>query len=137
MAAGGLAPSAATSRAAQYAGGLNLYVIIVALLAGSGGLLFGYDIGVAFFSCIGLIFTLLAGFDTYPLHKQQQQQQQPRYLFQSIAFWVQSSYNDARCCRYDIGVTGGVTSMAEFQQKFFPDVYERTQQPSEDNNPYW
>ena len=35
---------------------------------------------------------------------------------------------------YDIGVTGGVESMASFQQKFFPDVYARTESESTDTN---
>uniref|UniRef100_A0A1D1ZPI8 Major facilitator superfamily (MFS) profile domain-containing protein n=1 Tax=Auxenochlorella protothecoides TaxID=3075 RepID=A0A1D1ZPI8_AUXPR len=37
---------------------------------------------------------------------------------------------------YDIGVTGGVTAMAGFQQKFFPDVYERTVLGISDTSPY-
>ena len=28
-------------------------------------------------------------------------------------------------CRYDLGVTGGVTSMLPFLLKFFPDVYAK------------
>lgn len=34
------------------------------------------------------------------------------------------------------GVTGGVTAMAGFQQKFFPDVYERTVLGISDTSPY-
>ncbi|MCX3072607.1 sugar porter family MFS transporter, partial [Providencia stuartii] len=56
----------------------NMFVILVAILAGSGGLLFGYD----------------------------------------------------------IGVTGGVVSMPSFTQKFFPDVYERSQNPAPESSPY-
>jgi hypothetical protein len=33
-------------------------------------------------------------------------------------------------------VTGGVTAMASFQEKFFPDVYARTEAGVTDNNPY-
>ncbi|GAB4821174.1 hypothetical protein N2152v2_008220 [Parachlorella kessleri] len=81
MAGGGPVASTTTNRASQYGyarGGLNWYIFIVALTAGSGGLLFGYD----------------------------------------------------------IGVTGGVTSMPEFLQKFFPSIYDRTQQPSDSKDPY-
>ncbi|KAI7837475.1 hypothetical protein COHA_008733, partial [Chlorella ohadii] len=78
MAGGGAVASAASSRADLYTGGLNMFVILVAILAGSGGLLFGYD----------------------------------------------------------IGVTGGVVSMPSFTQKFFPDVYERSQNPAPESSPY-
>lgn len=39
---------------------------------------------------------------------------------------------------YDIGVSGGVSSMAAFQQKFFPDVYAKAQAAKEDpsTSPY-
>ncbi|KDD75412.1 sugar transporter, partial [Helicosporidium sp. ATCC 50920] len=37
---------------------------------------------------------------------------------------------------YDIGVTGGVTSMASFQEKFFPDVYEATTTNTGNTGPY-
>ncbi|KFM26855.1 H(+)/hexose cotransporter 2 [Auxenochlorella protothecoides] len=37
---------------------------------------------------------------------------------------------------YDIGVTGGVHSMASFQEKFFPEIYERTQLGVSDTSPY-
>ena len=33
-------------------------------------------------------------------------------------------------CRYDIGITGGVTAMPAFQQRFFPDVYRQTHDSS-------
>ncbi|KAJ1390009.1 Sugar/inositol transporter [Sesbania bispinosa] len=35
---------------------------------------------------------------------------------------------------YDIGISGGVTSMPSFLEKFFPDVYKRTQHPGEESN---
>ncbi|KAL6548399.1 Sugar transport protein 13 [Orobanche gracilis] len=35
---------------------------------------------------------------------------------------------------YDIGVSGGVTSMGPFLEKFFPVVYQRTQDPGLDSN---
>ncbi|KAI4378871.1 hypothetical protein MLD38_016294 [Melastoma candidum] len=35
---------------------------------------------------------------------------------------------------YDVGVSGGVTSMPHFLKKFFPVVYHRTQQPGLDSN---
>ncbi|XP_061376533.1 sugar transport protein 13-like [Gastrolobium bilobum] len=35
---------------------------------------------------------------------------------------------------YDIGISGGVTSMPSFLQKFFPDVYRRTQEHGIDSN---
>jgi sugar porter (SP) family MFS transporter len=57
---------------------LNAYVVSVALLAASGGLLFGYD----------------------------------------------------------LGVTGGVESMASFQKQFFPGVYEAEQDVSTTSSPY-
>uniref|UniRef100_A0A1D2A345 Major facilitator superfamily (MFS) profile domain-containing protein n=2 Tax=Auxenochlorella protothecoides TaxID=3075 RepID=A0A1D2A345_AUXPR len=37
---------------------------------------------------------------------------------------------------YDIGVTGGVTAMASFQEKFFPEVYARTVEGITDTSPY-
>lgn len=37
---------------------------------------------------------------------------------------------------YDLGVTGGVESMASFQKKFFPDVYERTENGHGDESRY-
>ena len=43
--AGGGAITQSSSRAHLYTGGLNAYMVFVALLAGAGGLLFGYDIG--------------------------------------------------------------------------------------------
>ena len=38
--------------------------------------------------------------------------------------------------RYDLGVTGGVESMASFQQKFFPEVYARTESGGGDDSRY-
>ena len=76
--AGGGVVSGGSTRADMYTGSLNWFVILVAIMAGSGGLLFGYD----------------------------------------------------------IGVTGGVVSMEPFQQKFFPDVYERSLNPPAQANPY-
>lgn len=35
---------------------------------------------------------------------------------------------------YDVGVSGGVTSMPDFLKKFFPVVYRRTQEPELDSN---
>uniref|UniRef100_A0A5B6Z035 Putative Major facilitator superfamily protein n=1 Tax=Davidia involucrata TaxID=16924 RepID=A0A5B6Z035_DAVIN len=35
---------------------------------------------------------------------------------------------------YDVGVSGGVTSMDDFLRKFFPVVYRRTQEPGIDSN---
>ncbi|KAL3534304.1 hypothetical protein ACH5RR_002765 [Cinchona calisaya] len=35
---------------------------------------------------------------------------------------------------YDIGISGGVTSMGPFLKKFFPKVYKRTQNPGENSN---
>ncbi|KAA8548628.1 hypothetical protein F0562_000312 [Nyssa sinensis] len=35
---------------------------------------------------------------------------------------------------YDVGVSGGVTSMDDFLRKFFPVVYRRTQETGEDSN---
>jgi MFS transporter, SP family, sugar:H+ symporter len=78
MAGGGIATAAAGERVADYHSKLNAHVILVSLIAASGGLLFGYD----------------------------------------------------------IGVTGGVESMASFQKKFFPDVYARTELGEENTNPY-
>ncbi|PSC71372.1 H(+) hexose cotransporter 2 [Micractinium conductrix] len=46
MAGGAIARSSST-RADMYKGRMNVYVMLVALLAGGGGLLSGYDIGVA------------------------------------------------------------------------------------------
>ena len=37
---------------------------------------------------------------------------------------------------YDIGVTGGVVSMSQFLQKFFPDVYFKQQAPSTAKSAY-
>ncbi|PRW33669.1 H(+) hexose cotransporter 2 [Chlorella sorokiniana] len=45
MAGGGIAIGAA-GRAAEYKGRLTMYVIFVAVIAASGGMLFGYDLGV-------------------------------------------------------------------------------------------
>ena len=75
--AGGFAVSPKVN-AADYHSKLNAHVILVSLIAASGGLLFGYD----------------------------------------------------------IGVTGGVESMASFQQKFFPEVYARTELGAQNTNPY-
>ncbi|GAB4823413.1 hypothetical protein N2152v2_010459 [Parachlorella kessleri] len=77
MAGGGPIASAGGANVADYQGRLTGYVIVVALIAASGGLLFGYD----------------------------------------------------------LGVTGGVESFPEFQQKFFPEVYEANQAAT-DNDPY-
>eukprot|EP00887_Chlorella_sp_A99_P000118 scaffold16.g118.t1 len=46
MAGGGAAPIGAAGRAEEYKGTLTWYVIFVAIVAASGGLLFGYDLGV-------------------------------------------------------------------------------------------
>lgn len=35
---------------------------------------------------------------------------------------------------YDVGVSGGVTSMPDFLEKFFPDVYGKTQDPNLNSN---
>ncbi|KAA8527583.1 hypothetical protein F0562_034702 [Nyssa sinensis] len=35
---------------------------------------------------------------------------------------------------YDVGVSGGVTSMDDFLKKFFPVVYRRTQEPGINSN---
>eukprot|EP00897_Mesotaenium_endlicherianum_P005609 jgi/Mesen1/5076/ME000252S04197 len=64
-----------SARGLQYDGRLTFYVILASIVAASGGLLFGYD----------------------------------------------------------IGVTGGVTSMDEFLDKFFPEVHAKQQSAREDN----
>ncbi|GAU14863.1 hypothetical protein TSUD_46560, partial [Trifolium subterraneum] len=35
---------------------------------------------------------------------------------------------------YDIGISGGVTSMPSFLQEFFPDIYKRTQEHVVESN---
>ncbi|CAN6726240.1 unnamed protein product [Malus baccata var. baccata] len=35
---------------------------------------------------------------------------------------------------YDVGISGGVTSMPHFQKKFFPAVYRKTQEPGLESN---
>lgn len=39
-------------------------------------------------------------------------------------------------CRFDNGITGGVTSMEPFLAKFFPDVYAHVQNPDDGSNAY-
>ncbi|KAI3425243.1 hypothetical protein D9Q98_009011 [Chlorella vulgaris] len=46
MAGGGVAPIGAGGRAAHYKGGMTGTVLFIAIVAASGGLLFGYDLGV-------------------------------------------------------------------------------------------
>ena len=41
---GGFVSSAGAGRAAEYKGGLSCYVLFTAIVASSGGLLFGYDL---------------------------------------------------------------------------------------------
>ena len=38
--------------------------------------------------------------------------------------------------QFDNGITGGVTSMPAFLQKFFPDVYHHTQNPGHGDSAY-
>lgn len=71
MAGGGFAPGAG-SRAAEYEAKMTIYVVFTCIIAASGGLMFGYD----------------------------------------------------------VGVSGGVTSMDEFLGKFFPKVLRKKQQDS-------
>lgn len=66
MAGGGFTGPAAGARAAQYEGKITFYVVMTCIIAASGGLMFGYD----------------------------------------------------------VGISGGVTSMNGFLKKFFPTVYE-------------
>lgn len=48
MAGGGFTgPPARSSRAAQYEGKITFYVIITCIIAASGGLMFGYDVGIS------------------------------------------------------------------------------------------
>ncbi|KAK1630108.1 hypothetical protein QYE76_004423 [Lolium multiflorum] len=77
MAGGSAAASAADGRRQDYPGRLTLFVFMACLVAATGGLIFGYD----------------------------------------------------------IGISGGVTSMDPFLSKFFPSVY-RKQQQADDSNQY-
>ncbi|XP_047051311.1 sugar transport protein MST6-like [Lolium rigidum] len=77
MAGGSAAGSAADGRRQDYPGRLTLFVFMACLVAATGGLIFGYD----------------------------------------------------------IGISGGVTSMDPFLSKFFPSVY-RKQQQADDSNQY-
>eukprot|EP00250_Pteridium_aquilinum_P020700 c24911_g2_i1 orf=332-1915(-) len=47
MAGGGFAAAPAGSRAAQYEGKITIYVIMTCIIAASGGLMFGYDVGIS------------------------------------------------------------------------------------------
>eukprot|EP00250_Pteridium_aquilinum_P011700 c20250_g2_i1 orf=351-1580(+) len=47
MAGGGFTAAAAGSRASQYEAKVTIYVIITCIIAASGGLMFGYDVGVS------------------------------------------------------------------------------------------
>ncbi|XP_010253802.1 PREDICTED: sugar transport protein 4 [Nelumbo nucifera] len=75
MAGGGIASHGPTK---DYAGGMTLFVLITCIVAATGGLIFGYD----------------------------------------------------------LGISGGVTSMSPFLKKFFPSVYERMNDDTDTHNQY-
>ena len=57
MAGGGFTSGPAGARASQYEAKITVYVIITCIIAASGGLMFGYDVGISGTST-----------STYPLH---------------------------------------------------------------------
>ncbi len=46
MGVGAIATSNVKERASRYKGGITSYVLVVAMLAAAGGMMFGYDDGV-------------------------------------------------------------------------------------------
>ena len=103
MAAGGVPVSASPSRADLYNGGLNWFVVLVAVMVSWEG-----------------VGTTCARAHRFITRRPRASPPTPRPPTPQAA-------SGGLLFGYDIGVTGGVTSMASFQQKFFPSVYERSQ----------
>uniref|UniRef100_A0A0D3FWJ1 Major facilitator superfamily (MFS) profile domain-containing protein n=1 Tax=Oryza barthii TaxID=65489 RepID=A0A0D3FWJ1_9ORYZ len=97
--AGGGFPVAGGAPPGDYAGGITFSVVVTCLMAASGGLIFGYDIGIS---------------GTYvrrPLHLHALQKN-------DINLFTQSGLADDRW-------SGGVTAMESFLAAFFPGVLRR------------
>ena len=93
---------------------VTFYVIVVALIASSGGLLFGYDLvskltGCHIWQCRAQAFCILA------------------------AMSIKVHPGPSHASRHRLqGVTGGVTAMPDFLEMFFPDVLAAQQNKSTD-----
>ena len=66
MAGGGLVNNAyAEGKAAQYEGKITVYVVLACIVAASGGLLFGYDVGISGMNSISRSLEFLIMFGVY------------------------------------------------------------------------
>ncbi|GER27194.1 sugar transporter [Striga asiatica] len=104
MAGGGFVPGPGGGK--EYPGNLTTYVIVTCVIAAMGGLIFGYDIGISGNLDLKMTFRFCFPFCCFI------------YLFDFLFF--------------SIG-TGGVTSMDQFLEKFFPSVYRRQRADSSTN----
>jgi MFS family permease len=108
---------------ADYHSKLNAYVVVVSLIAASGGLLFGYDLGITgkLKFCIKQHLPHFPSCHAMPSCRPGTRQS---HVPRSFLF---SLYNHTSSYLYFHSLflpTGGVEATPAFQQKFFPDVYE-------------
>ncbi|KVH93577.1 hypothetical protein Ccrd_004372 [Cynara cardunculus var. scolymus] len=142
MAGGGLAVAAAGG--VEFEAKITPIVIISCIMAATGGLMFGYDVGVSgndLYCNLFLVMEVMISIDVFATLRKYQ-------IRKRICFSVHLQRLALRGDRPDpefnrkidrrlmklLNSNSGVTSMPDFLKKFFPAVYKRTKEGDQDSN---
>ncbi|KAL6005076.1 hypothetical protein ACLOJK_005637 [Asimina triloba] len=119
MSAMGFVMTSETS--SHYNGRITTFVVLSCAMAAMGGLLFGYDIGISGSDQVSLIF------DGKPSTQAIRLRSRNGCVLQLFLIEIRQVID--RCSQL-----GGVTSMASFLEKFFPDVYKKMREDTKISN---